>query len=77
MENENLMKYSWREFLRNPFSLMFYAVCIMLLYLVYYIVSTTNKEKYESLERERRCTEARYEDRENTIHLLEEIKKDK
>ena len=34
-EREKLMRYTWVEFLKTPFSLIFFAVCIVLGYIIY------------------------------------------
>ena len=72
--NERILKYGWSKFLKTPFSLLFFVLCLVVTYLVYADKkqSQNDKEKYE--EQVRACNEERLKDKEIYINLLENLK---
>lgn len=73
-EKETLLKYGWSEFLRTPFSLLFFVLCFTLGYIIY----SDKQRSVKSTERYERqisnCNEARLKDKEIYINLLENLK---
>lgn len=72
--NERILKYGWSEFLKTPFSLLFFILCVVVAYLVYADKkqSQEDKEKYEK--QVKACNEERLKDKEIYINLLENLK---
>lgn len=74
---ERILKYSWVEFLKTPFSLLFFTICICLGYTVYSDKrqAIKDKEKYEV--QLYQCNESRLKDREVYMELINNIKLNK
>ena len=72
--NERILKYGWSEFLKTPFSLLFFVLCLVVTYLVYADKKQSQKDKEKYEEQARACNEERLKDKEIYINLLENLK---
>ena len=72
--NERILKYGWSEFLKTPFSLLFFVLCLVVTYLVYAEKNQSQKDKEKYGEQVRACNEERLKDKEIYINLLENLK---
>lgn len=81
-DKEKILKYSWSEFLKTPFSLLFFVLCIVICYLVYQQQKNSIEEKKLYKTELDGCHEARLKDKEVYFNLLQnlqinrELKKD-
>ena len=72
--NERILKYGWSEFLKTPFSLLFFVLCLVVTYLVYADKKQSQKDKEKYEEQVRACNGERLKDKEIYINLLENLK---
>ena len=72
--NERILKYGWSEFLKTPFSLLFFVLCLVVTYLVYADKKQSQKDKEKYEEQVMACNEERLKDKEIYINLLENLK---
>jgi len=73
MEDENLMKYGWRSFLRTPFSLLFFVFFCLLCYIIYEDRRRLIEENNNIQADLEKCIQDRLKDKETYIHLIEEL----
>ena len=70
---EKILKYSWGEFLKTPFSLLFFFLIIAISYITYEYVSSAKEEKDIVEQKYHECVEHRVKDRDTYVELLREI----
>lgn len=73
MEDENLMKYGWRSFLKTPFSLLFFVFLLLLCYIIYEDRKRLIEENNELQSDLERCIQDRLKDKETYIDLIDEL----
>lgn len=73
-DSEKILTYSWKEFLKTPFTLLFFVLLIALGYFIYTERShfMVDREDYKNKLEE--CNEARLRDKEVYMNLLHNIK---
>lgn len=75
MENrERLLTYSWKEFLRTPFTLLFFVLILALGYFIYTERNHFLSDKEELENKLHECSEARLRDKEVYMNLLHNIR---
>lgn len=73
-DKEKILKYSWGEFLKTPFSLLFFTLCILVCYLVYREQQNSAEEKNSYKTELEECNDGRLKDKEVYINLLQNLK---
>jgi len=72
--SEIIFKYGWREFLKTPFTLLFFTLCIVVGFLVWNNMMEKKEEIIMYQNEFKNCNEERLKDKQNYINLLENMK---
>lgn len=73
MDKEKILTYTWKEFLKSPFSVMFFGILIIVGFITYSYKKTLEEDKALLEERYNSCVENRLKDRDLYLNILYEI----
>lgn len=72
-KREKILTYSWKEFLKTPFSLMFFGLLVVVGILVNNYRLSLEKDKELLNEKYNECVEGRISDKDTYLNILHEI----
>lgn len=72
-KKEKLLTYSWKEFLKTPFSLMFFGLMVVITILVNSYRKSLEEDKQLLNEKYQQCVEGRISDKDLYLNILHEI----
>lgn len=73
MDKEKILKYTWGEFLKSPFSLMFFGMLIIVAIITYSYKQTLEEDKKLLEDKYHSCVEGRISDKDLYMNILHEL----
>lgn len=73
MDKEKILTYTWKEFLKSPFSVMFFGILLAVGFITYSYKETLEEDKVLLEERYNSCVENRLKDKDLYLNILHEI----
>lgn len=73
MDKEKILTYTWKEFLKSPFSVMFFGILLAVGFITYSYKETLEEDKALLEERYNSCIENRLKDKDLYLNILHEI----
>ena len=73
MDKEKILTYTWKEFLKSPFSVIFFVILLAIGFIIYSYKETLEKDKFLLEERYNSCVENRLKDKDLYLNILHEI----
>ncbi|MDR1019033.1 MAG: hypothetical protein LBM02_10085 [Lachnospiraceae bacterium] len=70
---EKILNITWKEFINSPFSFIFFAICLVLGYIIYLERVEKNDENSKLKVELQNCNDIRIKDKEVYINLLQNI----
>lgn len=73
MDKEKILTYTWKEFLKSPFSVLFFGILLAVGFITYSYKETLEEDKALLEERYNSCIENRLKDKDLYLNILHEI----
>lgn len=73
MDKEKILTYTWKEFLKSPFSVIFFGILLAVGFITYSYKETLEEDKALLEERYNSCIENRLKDKDLYLNILHEI----